>query len=849
MKNNPSILDVFNWYKNEEVDLPQVQRGFVWRPHQIENLWDSLLRGYPIGSFIFASKSEQMLKPSLLDGQQRATSICLGFNNLEDTEKIFNANGIGVFLDLKKPSNKDTRKFIFRVITKSHPWGYQREDNRKTLDRLNIERAKGYYGLKEDEKFYEKELCHFWPYDTTIPLPLNLFLDAHIQNKSIDDLKDKIRDFVHKLNGTKELDSREALMKRLDIILAGADQESLDQYYSIEFICSQVKELVSRSLPLSMLDLDYSDENKLLESDGERFDEVSMVADDNEDDMDDIENLFVRLNSAGTPLRGEELNYSILKAVLKRSTQTAIEEKCHGFINPARFITISFRLFQHLKEPKNASVIMRIKPKDFQKNVRQRKDIEEYEKCIVDDLLPLLDKTKTILTFDKEENPKGLPSFLVHRISDSAPEIIFMLMYRLLIKGDRITLRTAMHTRVLGLVTYFAWFGKGIKLKNHEPLMRNISKFMIGSNAEDFWSHQTVSFGRLNYRDQIVLFPILSKSRVRRYVNVIIEKNQSKIDNGSFANISTFDKGNVEFYRKTFFEKSFLVYAQKEYFDHKFPKAEMYLDDTNVPFDWDHISPQALINKTGTYQSLKDWYSSNGNFRALSYSENRSKSDNSPADSLDPQTSWIHFRCKYKDWKHHDFERKDMKNTECQKMIFKLIMERNLDLYTNWLEELEISELLKDEDPAIVLDPMWKMLNQNKWDFDRKNQLFILKFDDMKSEIYFEFENEEGGALGEENAQFGIYMRDKDKLQEAVLKGRGKVDKSSDNKGYIVYERLTLNGFREEDFISFFKQFLKFIACFKPEFSEKVLISFIEGFAPGFEKNFLPESEKEKITA
>ncbi len=33
--------------------LPAIQREFVWNAEQIEKLFDSLLRGYPIGSFLF----------------------------------------------------------------------------------------------------------------------------------------------------------------------------------------------------------------------------------------------------------------------------------------------------------------------------------------------------------------------------------------------------------------------------------------------------------------------------------------------------------------------------------------------------------------------------------------------------------------------------------------------------------------------------------------------------------------------------------------------------------------------------------------------------------------------------
>ena len=35
-----------------EMRLPNVQRDFVWKPSQIENLWDSLLRRFPISAFI-----------------------------------------------------------------------------------------------------------------------------------------------------------------------------------------------------------------------------------------------------------------------------------------------------------------------------------------------------------------------------------------------------------------------------------------------------------------------------------------------------------------------------------------------------------------------------------------------------------------------------------------------------------------------------------------------------------------------------------------------------------------------------------------------------------------------------
>ena len=95
--NTYTIQDISEWPQKKMVSLPTVQRGFVWKPYQIENLWDSLLRGYPIGAFVLSprqSANREESKYEMLDGQQRATAICLGFGNdtfrdSQDKIKVF----------------------------------------------------------------------------------------------------------------------------------------------------------------------------------------------------------------------------------------------------------------------------------------------------------------------------------------------------------------------------------------------------------------------------------------------------------------------------------------------------------------------------------------------------------------------------------------------------------------------------------------------------------------------------------------------------------------------------------------------------------------------------------------
>ena len=38
---------------NQQYFLPAIQREFVWKPEQIVQLFDSIMRGYPISSFLF----------------------------------------------------------------------------------------------------------------------------------------------------------------------------------------------------------------------------------------------------------------------------------------------------------------------------------------------------------------------------------------------------------------------------------------------------------------------------------------------------------------------------------------------------------------------------------------------------------------------------------------------------------------------------------------------------------------------------------------------------------------------------------------------------------------------------
>ena len=103
---------------NAQYFLPAIQRQFIWRPDQVVSLFDSILRGYPIGSFLFweledrnrdkwesyefvenaiqggtrnslASTTGVRGLTLILDGQQRLTSLLVGLKGTYKVKKKY----------------------------------------------------------------------------------------------------------------------------------------------------------------------------------------------------------------------------------------------------------------------------------------------------------------------------------------------------------------------------------------------------------------------------------------------------------------------------------------------------------------------------------------------------------------------------------------------------------------------------------------------------------------------------------------------------------------------------------------------------------------------------------------
>ena len=177
-----TLQEIADWQLHNHksnVELPSIQRGFVWKPKQVEDLWDSILRGYPIGSFLFSRSGEKLY---LMDGQQRSTSIFLGhfdpYNQLDDTMAWTIKGELPIlWIDIKPDVKPNSSRYLIRLTTRSHPWGYQASNNSDKLTVSDRRKALELFRNHQDNKggYTLFKNSTIFPYDANFPLPLYFY--------------------------------------------------------------------------------------------------------------------------------------------------------------------------------------------------------------------------------------------------------------------------------------------------------------------------------------------------------------------------------------------------------------------------------------------------------------------------------------------------------------------------------------------------------------------------------------------------------------------------------------------------------------------------------------------------
>ena len=120
------------------VALPMIQRGSVWQPHQIIDLWDSLLQGMPIGSMMVSElpagtpvrrpgkHEREYARGGRLGTDRRPATHARHANRVATADRMDQRVWID-FSDDPAPG----QLLRLRVTTKNQPFGFQREPSRK----------------------------------------------------------------------------------------------------------------------------------------------------------------------------------------------------------------------------------------------------------------------------------------------------------------------------------------------------------------------------------------------------------------------------------------------------------------------------------------------------------------------------------------------------------------------------------------------------------------------------------------------------------------------------------------------------------------------------------------------
>ena len=715
------IGDFYEKAKQGRFDLPLLQRGFVWKPQQIEYLWDSLARRFPFGAFIVDDLNAA--KVQILDGQQRATAMMLGFGCDDEIFKL-QAGRLRLFIDLFNPEkmfeDEDfSRHYIFRCISRSHPWGYQLKDNNKTLQTFDIRQALSVYSVGE-KKYYDDDIKRFWPYDCYLPIPVELVMQAADEAT----FNEKARTYIEEHFGVfvddnfmprVEMDRKKAPTKLLREFAGDAAKLKL---YSLEDLYEIIHSIDDIYIPL--LSVNGGVEVSAGEKKAAKSGEIS-VNNLQSSLQDDAETVFARINQQGTPIGNEELNYAFFKSTLRDMEKSGVsdeninsgeiiaefEKKCVGIGMPARMLAVAYQLFRNwdkknnLKENDDDGVErFVVKYKAFRSSMnnvdKKQKFIQFLQEEFVDG--DMMENFKKLLKYAPENNPNGMPYVILAKLMRSAPELVFAVMYRL--KVDGVDSLEKMRDKVISVVLALFWFHKGERMRDYSKMLNNIWPVL---------------------RQEIPAERCFSAEILQRAMLIC------DVDEINDVVIPSYKDDKFKTYNEITRNRDFLLYAQREALYDWFGDEQEKLDDINAPYDFDHICPRSYFYRKKNLNKNfgNNFYDSNGNLRAWPFELNRHDSDNSIEEKFKPNMKepyWqgiinkylklqgkkdiskqlLHWSLCSRNWCETGIKPQDLckqmsgKNNNA-KILFDLMVERNREIYKSWYDVLDKAVLDKEE--------------------------------------------------------------------------------------------------------------------------------------------------------
>lgn len=329
--------------------LPAIQREFVWKSEQIENLFDSLMNDYPIGSFLFwevKNPKDYRLYKFVQKYDQRETS----YERDEIVELLENEEKIAI-LDGQQ---RLTSLYIGLLGTYVEKLPRYRWDNPKAFPEkflcLNL-----LEGNSDEDKKYEFKFC----------------TQEEIENKTEKYYWFKIKEI---------LDIEQDKIVQMVIKLFYGQKENI--FNTVLEKMTKLYDIINRK-PII---------NFYLEK---------------ENDLDKVLNIFIRINSAGTKLNYSDLLLSIATAQWSGNAR----EKMNKLVADLNKIGNGFALDKDFILKAGLYLTEDIKNIKFKVNNFKKKNIDLIEKNLenIDETLNITMNLLKVLGYDKNKLSSNIP--------------------------------------------------------------------------------------------------------------------------------------------------------------------------------------------------------------------------------------------------------------------------------------------------------------------------------------------------------------------------------------------------------------------------------------------------------
>lgn len=582
-----NLKEISLWVKDDSnVRIPELQRGLVWKPSQVELLWDSILRGFPIGSFMLSDIPEDKDRYYLMDGQQRFNAISIGFGSVENSRAI-------LWLDIDPEKTKNSsRTFWVKATTIAHPWGFANNDECGFLSASDRRSALDEFGLHGKNIYNEVvDLHNTWPVKASRPIPLQFFLDAPVKDK------DAFTTYV--ISRCEQEESNFRCFGKNPV--TEADSERIASFYDA-FHRLEVYRVSCNYLTRDVME----NESSVANNDGR---------------VTTLETLFTRLNTGGTRITQEDLGYSAIKAYWPeiKDKNDRIAER---YMPPAKLVMLAFRLA--LTEPsqdkafKGTMSVKQIRSLATDRKAKQRID-DLYGSDKLEKIMNIVDEWLNVFNAEKNPSPDATPMVLRTSIARNSTEIYLLLMYFASESlNGKMGLSAAKEVRALAF--YLHWFSDDaakVVAEVYNRCRNGITIEAVRSAISQSFANKWLvapytpdEMGRF--------FTIKPEPKWRVWSEDYYPWQDFFLKVSKFGNQKTNEM--LLFAQRTFINTYFKMYD---------PARQDMWDSHNRPWDYDHITPQEWIaNKRGAYRDYcKDWLWNIGNIAAIPFEENRSKSN------------------------------------------------------------------------------------------------------------------------------------------------------------------------------------------------------------------------------